>query len=108
MKTKFNKKKAVIWGTVVYLIDSVVSNFLWQNSIVAGIYKKLFRTLYHEANGSLWRDRQLGYDEYDIWCFSDWLFYISLSYDLSKPSRKIRLEKRSDFRHNPWDYQSYP
>ncbi len=40
MKTKFNKKKAVIWGTVVYLIDSVVSNFLWQNSIVAGIYKK--------------------------------------------------------------------
>ncbi len=40
MKTKINKKKAFLWGSVLIIIDMIVGNVLYMNPIVAGINKQ--------------------------------------------------------------------
>ncbi|MCG8571133.1 MAG: hypothetical protein MJB14_13450 [Spirochaetes bacterium] len=40
MNNNIKKSKIIIWGVIVYLINAIISNFLWQNSLVAGYYQK--------------------------------------------------------------------
>jgi len=40
MKTKINTKKAVLWGTVLIIIQMMIGNLLYMNPIVAGINKQ--------------------------------------------------------------------
>ena len=40
MKTIINYKKAILWGIVVYIIDAIVGNLLYNNSLVSGIFNQ--------------------------------------------------------------------
>lgn len=40
MNRKINVKKAIIWGFIVFILSGIVSNILWQNPYVAGIYEQ--------------------------------------------------------------------
>jgi len=40
MKTIINYKKAILWGIVVYVIDSIFSNLLYMNPLVSGIFNQ--------------------------------------------------------------------
>lgn len=39
MKTRINYKKAVVWGIIVFVFDSIVGNMLYMNPLVSGIFK---------------------------------------------------------------------
>jgi len=40
MKAIINKKKAILWGSVLIIIDMIIGNVLYMNPIVAGINKQ--------------------------------------------------------------------
>ena len=40
MKTRINTKKAVLWGTVLIIIQMIIGNLLYMNPIVASINKQ--------------------------------------------------------------------
>ncbi len=40
MKTKINKKKAVLWGTVLIILQMIIGNILYMNPVVAQINKQ--------------------------------------------------------------------
>ena len=40
MKPKINTKKAVLWGTVLIILQMIIGNIFWMNPFVTNIYKQ--------------------------------------------------------------------